>query len=127
MVAQRRPEPAGDLAEGRVRDDAAVALARPAGLDEVDEHARACRHHADAVGQHCRLVEGVRDEQDGGAGFAPKAQQLIAHEQPGLLVERAEGLVEQEQARARHERARDADALAHAAGELRRIGPRKAA
>ena len=54
-----------------VRDDAAVALAPPAGLDEVDEHARACRHHADAVGQQGRLVEGVGDQQDGGAGLAP--------------------------------------------------------
>ena len=54
-----------------------------------------------------------------------RLKQLVAHQQPGLLVERAEGLVEQQQARARDEGAGDAEPLAHAAGELRRIGPRK--
>src|SRR4051794_26673034 len=67
----------------------------------------------------------MRDEEDGGAGLAPEAKQLVAHEQPGLLVERAEGLVEEKQARARDEGAGDADPLPHAAGELRRIRPRK--
>ena len=107
------------------RDDAAVALARPAGLDEIDEHARARRHHADAVRQQRGLVERVGDQQDGGAGLAPQLEQLVAHQQPGLLVERAERLVEQQQARPRHQGAGDAEPLAHAAGELRRIGLRK--
>ena len=42
--------------------------------------------------------------------------------QPRLRVERAERLVEQNEARLQHQRARDADALPHAAGQLRRIG-----
>jgi hypothetical protein len=52
-------------------------------------------------------------------GFAPHPQQLVAHQEPRLLVERAERLVEQDEPRLHHERARDAHALAHAAGKLR--------
>ena len=52
LVAQQRPEPGGERAEGSVGDQRAVALARPAGLDDVDEAAGPRRHHADAVGQH---------------------------------------------------------------------------
>ncbi len=58
-------------------------------------------------------------------GLAPQAQQLVAHQEPRLLVERAERLVEQDQPRLHHERARDAHALAHPAGELRRIARRE--
>ena len=54
--------------------------------------------------------------------LAPQPQQLVAHQQPGLLVERAERLVEQNEPRLQHQGARDAHALAHSAGELRRIG-----
>ena len=55
----------------------------------------------------------------------PHPQQLVAHQQACLLVERAERLVEQDQPRLHHQRARDAHALAHAARELRRIAGRE--
>ena len=45
--------------------------------------------------------------------------------EPRLLIERAERLVEQQHLRFEHQRTRDADALAHAAGKLRRIGLRE--
>ena len=64
----------------------------------------------------------MRDQQHGGAGLAPQPQQFLAHQQTGLLIERAERLVEQDQPRLQHQCACDAHALAHAAGELRRIG-----
>ena len=99
-----------------------VALARPAGLDDLHEAAGTRRHGADAVGQHGRLVERVGDQQHGGAGAPPQPQHLVAHQQPRLRVERAERLVEQDEARLQHQGAGDADALAHAAGKLRRIG-----
>ena len=83
------------------------------------------RHHADAVGEHRRLVERVGDEEDRRRGLAPQAQELVAHQEARLLVERAERLVEQDQARLHDERARDAHALAHAARELRRIAGRE--
>ena len=53
---------------------------------------------------------------------APKPQYLVAHKQARLRIERTERFVEQNEARLQHQRARDADALAHAAGQLRRIG-----
>src|SRR5580700_8475134 len=122
FAAQAIPQPPGDLAERRLGDDLAVALARPAGVDDLDEAAGPRRHGADPVGQHRRLVERVSDEEHGGAGGAPQPQHFVAHQEPGLRVERAERLVEQDQARLQHERARNADALAHAARQLRRIG-----
>src|ERR1700739_898237 len=45
--AQALPQAAGYLAEHRFGDDAAVALARPAGGDDVDEAARPRRHRAE--------------------------------------------------------------------------------
>ncbi len=48
-------------------------------------------------------------------------QHLVAEQQPGLLVERGERLVHQQDLRLGGERAGDGDALAHAAGELVRI------
>ena len=122
LLAQQRPEPAGQGAERRIGDQRGVALARPAGRHDVDEAAGPCRHHRDAVRQHRRLVQRMRDQHHRCSGFAPEPQQFLAHQQARLLVERAERLVEQNETRPQHERARDADALAHAAGQLRRIG-----
>src|SRR3954453_12874909 len=62
------------------------------------------------------------DQHHRGVGDAPQAQQLVPHQQPRLLVECAEGLVEEDETGAQHERARDADALAHAARKLARTG-----
>src|SRR5260221_10701648 len=84
------PQPPGDLAECRFAHNRAVALARPAGLDHVEETARTCRHRADAVGQHGRLVERVGDQQHRRVGAPPQPQHLVAHQEPGLRVERAE-------------------------------------
>ncbi len=39
------------------------------------------------------------DEKDGGAGVPPKTQELVAHQQAGLLIERSEGFVEEDQTR----------------------------
>ena len=48
-------------------------------------------------------------------------QHLVAEQKPRLLVERGERLVHQHDLRLRRERARHRHALAHAAGEFRRI------
>ena len=48
-------------------------------------------------------------------------QHLVAEQEPRLLVERGERLVHQQDLRLGGERARDRDALAHAAGQLGRI------
>ena len=80
------------------------------------------RHHADAVGQQDRLVDVVGDEQHGGAERLPDVEQELLHGEPGLRVERAERLVHQQRARVHDQDAGDADALAHAARQLRRQG-----
>src|SRR5690349_22179297 len=67
----------------------------------------------------------MRNQEHRRAGFAPYAQDLITHEEARLLIERAERLVEQDQSRHCDEGPRDAYALAHTAGELRRIAPGK--
>ena len=78
-------------------------------------------HHGDAVGDFERFFLIVRDEDAGDVDvvvqLAQPAAQLLAH----LGVERAERLVEQQHARLDGERAGQRDALALAAGELRRI------
>ena len=103
-----------------MRDNAAVARTRPAGVEHAHEASGPGGHDADAVGQHRRFVEGVRDEQHRGLGLAPQPKQLVAHQQSRLLVEGAERLVQENEARLHDERAGDADALPHAARQLRR-------
>ncbi len=63
----------------------------------------------------------ARREEHGGAGLAPQPEKLVTHQESRLLIERAEGLVEKDQPRLHYERAGDANALAHAAREVRRM------
>ena len=121
LLAQRAPQPRRDRAELGRSHDAAVALARPVGLDDVDHAAGPRRHHADAVGQHRRLVERVRDQEDGRAvsrhsrsTSSPISRRVCWSSAPNGSSSRiSRGCSDQ--------RAGDADALAHAAGKLRRI------
>ena len=80
-------------------------------------HAAVLDHH-DAVGDQHGLVEIVGDEQDGLLGARVDVEQLGLHGLARLRVERAERLVHQQHLGVDRERARDADALLHAAGEL---------
>ena len=64
----------------------------------------------------------MRDEDDRDAGRRPDSQQLLVEVVARDLVEGAERLVHQQNRRARHQRARDGDALLHAARELPRVG-----
>ena len=67
-----------------------------------------------------RLFHIVGDEQDRCWRSPPRSQQQLLHVAAGLRVERAEGLVHQDDLRANRERAGDGDALLHAARE--RVG-----
>jgi hypothetical protein len=49
-------------------------------------------------------------------GLAPQVQHLVAHQESCLLVERAERLIEQDEARLGDERAGNTHALPHPAG-----------
>ena len=76
--------------------------------------------HRDAVGHRQGLVLVVRDEDERDADLALDLLELDLHLLAQLEVERAEGLVEQQHLGAVDEGAGERDALALAAGELRR-------
>jgi hypothetical protein len=68
----------------------------------------------------------VGDQQHGLLELLLDLQHLIAEQQAGLLVERRERFVHQHDLRRGGERARHRHALAHAAGQFRRIAPLEA-
>src|SRR5438445_7698518 len=68
-----------------------------------------------------RLLLVVRDVERGDAELELDAANLLAQLDADLRVERRERLVEEEYARLDRERARQRDALLHAAGELVRV------
>ena len=78
-------------------------------------------HDHDAVGQLERLFLIVRDEHARQVNFFVQPPQPAPQLLPHLGVERAERLVEQQHLRLDGQRPRERDALALAAGELRRI------
>jgi hypothetical protein len=75
-------------------------------------------HHRDAVGQAHRLFLVVGDQDRGDAELPLQPLDLDLHVEPQVLVERPEGLVEQQDARLHRERAGERDALLLAAREL---------
>ena len=80
-----------------------------------------CRHDHDAVGERDRLFEIVGDEQHRLAVGIPQFQQQVAHDLPGLRVERAERLVHQKDFWIADQDLREADALALPARQHVRI------
>ena len=92
------------------------------GRRELDDLAEV--HHGDAVGDVLDDREIVRDEQVGEPAVALQILQQVDHLRLHRDVERRHRLVADDEARLDGERARDADALALAAGELVRIARR---
>ena len=82
---------------------------------------RAAVHDGDAVGDRERLLLVVRDVERRDAELELDAPDLLAQLHAHLRVERRERLVEQQHARLDRERARERDALLHAARELVRV------
>ena len=78
-------------------------------------------HDADAVGDRHRLLLVVGDDDEGETELLLQLHQLELRFAPQLLVERRKRLVEQEDARPLHQRARERNALALTAGELVRL------
>ena len=99
---EARPRPLIDIGRRPDLDDLAVV---------EDGH---------AVGHRQCLALIVRDEDEGDAELLLQRLQLFLHLLPELEVERAERLVEQQDLRPVHQRAGERNALALAAGELRR-------
>ena len=83
--------------------------------------AGARRHQHHAAAEVDGLFHVVRDEDDGGLLQPVHVADQVVHHLAGLRVQRAEGLVHQQDAGAAHERARNGHALLHAAREL--VGP----
>ena len=74
------------------------------------------------LGHEDGLLDVVRDEQHGLAIGFPEREQQFLHQRSRLVVERAEGLVEEQDLRLVGERACDRRALLHAAGQhLRKV------
>ena len=87
--------------------------------DLADRRRRAVGHHHDAVRQQHRLVDVVRDHHHRAAAcLRDDLQQLVLQVRAGQRVERAERLVQQQHLGLHRQRARDADALLHAARDL---------
>ncbi len=123
------------------REAPAVALQHVGDADEAgDERVRrvlvdlggradlldpALVEHGEAVAHRERLLLVVRDVDERDPDLALDALELDLHLLAQLQVERAERLVEQQHLRAVDDRARERDALALAAGELRRACGRR--
>ena len=80
----------------------------------------AATHHGDAVGHVQGLLLIVGDVDEGDAQALLNVLQLHLHLAPQLQIQRAQGLVQQQQLRLKDQRAGDGHALALSAGELGR-------
>ena len=72
-----------------------------------------------------RFLDRMRDEDHGEADVFPQPDQFFLHLAAGERIERGERLVHQQHGRLHRERARDGDALLHAAGQHVRIDVRE--
>jgi hypothetical protein len=77
--------------------------------------------HSDAVGKRRRILEVVRDEKGGQRELAQQVVQLGPHLPARVRIERGHRLVEEKNPRLAGERPCDRNALALAAGQLRRL------
>ena len=95
----------------------AVALAK-AGAQPLHDTAGAGRHQYQLGGQEQRFFDVVGNQEDAAPGVLPYRQQQLLHLFAGKGVQRAEGLVHQQNLALAGNGAGNAHALAHAAGQL---------
>ena len=103
-----------------VQIDAAAILRQRIFHDFGQHRAGAIGHQENLVGEIDRLIDVVGDHERGLAGLQANAAHLVLQRAAGQRVERRERLVHQHDLWRDRERARDADALLHAAGQFRR-------
>jgi hypothetical protein len=96
-------------------------------LNVFDDRPRMRTHDKNSVRQVNRLLNIVGDKQDCARGFIPHFQQELLHFTARLRIESAEGLVHQDDCRAKGQRPGDRNALLHSARERFRIGVLKTA
>src|ERR1043166_770681 len=99
------------------RGRADVAEAEVIGVELGLDAARMRREHQDAAADEQRLLDRMRHEQYREADIVPQPAHLLLHLAPRQRIERRERLVHQQHGGLHRERARDRDALLHAAGE----------
>ena len=87
-------------------------------IEAVGDAAGSRRHHDQPGAHEQRLFDAVGDEEDHLAGLAPDRQDQFLHLLAGERVERAQRFVHQQHRGIAGQRARDADALLHAARQL---------
>src|ERR1041384_130419 len=83
-------------------------------------------HDVHGIGEEQRLLDVVGDEKHRLLVPLPDREQEFLHQCSRLRVQAPEGFVHEEQLGLHREHARDADALLHPAGELRRVVRREA-
>src|SRR5215469_7242772 len=89
------------------------AGAREADLETLEDAAGPRRHHHHFGAEINRLLDAVRDEDDGHVGAPPHRMQLLLHLLARQRVERAEGLVHQQHLGIVDEGAHNGEALLH--------------
>src|SRR5206468_6136922 len=97
------------------------AWARQLDANVFDDFAGAWAHDQDPIGQSNRLLDAMRDEEDGRPLPPPQRFEVGAHLQSRQRIECAERLIQQQQRWIVHQRTDERDALAHSPGELPRI------
>ena len=117
-LAQAVTHPVRDLQELRRLADLEGSVARKAAVDHVIDAPGARRHHHHTGREEDGLGDRMGDEDDGLAGLVPEPQQLLVELVAHDLVERAEGLIHQQEMGVEGESAGDRGALLHAAREL---------
>ena len=120
-AAQELPHGGHELEEARLLARLDRSRVRQVDVDGAGDPAGPRAHDDHARGQEDRLRDRVGDEDDGRAELLPDREQLEVQPLARHLVERAERLVHQQERRLERERARDRDALLHAARELPRM------
>jgi hypothetical protein len=113
LAAQRVPKPRRDRAKIRVLDDRLSRSTRPLRLPTSTMHPG----RADMTPMRSASIVASSSAWVMRKTVAPVPATFAAtrlHQEPRLLIERPEGLVEQNEPRLHHQRAGDADTLAHA-------------
>src|SRR6266852_6077797 len=103
-----------------------AARTRQIDIDDLLDAARRTRHHHDLVREKYRLIDRMGDEQHRLAVAFPDVEQIVLQPGARMRIERAKWLVHQEHRGVIGQRARQRDALLHAAGQFLRVKALKA-
>src|SRR5688572_10621248 len=127
LLFYQRPEPLAERGNLGVPLRPRALRARNRDADDLAHAARPARQHADPIRDANGLLEVVRHVEDRRVIALPERQDVLEQKLAGLRIERRQRFVHEEDRGTYRERTRNANALAHAARELFRQGPREVA